>query len=110
GGYGLWPSAKMVPPSESSSCAVACGLPPLVHWPMSPAPTKISVGRTGAGAASGTEGVSARLREDTGLGVLSPCGEPPHDRQTAARTIVAQVTTRVSRSTGGISVPLSNLW
>src|ERR1041384_8806732 len=102
----------MVPSIESSSRAVACGLPPLVHMPMSPAPAKISGGSPAAGAASGTADVPARLPAEMVLGAVRPCGEPPHDRQNTASAAVAGDTNRVSsfrRWTDDISLPLSSL-
>jgi hypothetical protein len=57
--YALSPSATTVPSIASSSLAVACGLPPPVHNPMSPAPTRTSGGNTTAGVV--TPGDSAAI-------------------------------------------------
>jgi hypothetical protein len=92
----LSPSAKTVPSIESSSRAVACGMPPLVHCAMSPAPTKISVGN--AAVTSTPEGISARLPIGSVDGLVKPAGEPPHERPMTASDASIQNTARFTRA------------
>src|SRR5678815_2897613 len=81
---------------ESSSLAVACGTPPLVHCAISPAPTRISVGNTAAPSAP--DGISERLPIGSVEGPVRPVGEPPHDRPTIASDASIENTARFTRA------------